>query len=272
MAKMYYTEQEAAEKLGVTPKEMASMAADKGLRSFMDSGRKVYKAEDIDKLAGADAGESGEIELTPLSGDTADVVSLSEADESQAPTSKEDTVITAEGISIFDDEDLEIETADPLAKTQIAPSVEDQVLVEGIGSGSGLLDLTRESDDTSLGAEVLQHIDMEGSVAAEEEAGPPMVGGGYAPQPEPVAPVYVEATDASSGLFGGVAVGGALLSLLLIVLMFPAVGGVSPEFLQSLRENSVVVIIVGIVVAAICGVVGYLMGKSMATRQRAMGR
>jgi PAS domain S-box-containing protein len=60
---------------------------------------------------------------------------------------KEDTVITAEGISIFDDEDLEIEAADPMAKTQIAPSLDDQVAIEGVGSGSGLLDLTRESDE-----------------------------------------------------------------------------------------------------------------------------
>src|SRR2546421_1755192 len=61
------------------------------------------------------------------------------------------------GISIFGGEEGG-EVADPLAQTNIASNVPDQVSLESVGSGSGLLDLTRESDDTSLGAELLDEI------------------------------------------------------------------------------------------------------------------
>jgi hypothetical protein len=49
----------------------------------------------------------------------------------------------------------------------------DELSLEGVGSGSGLLDLTRESDDTSLGAELLDEIypgSGEGSDMALDEA------------------------------------------------------------------------------------------------------
>ena len=39
--------------------------------------------------------------------------------------------------------------------------------LESVGSGSGLLDLTRESDDTSLGAELLDEIYPGGTNAGE---------------------------------------------------------------------------------------------------------
>src|SRR5688500_1028422 len=60
------------------------------------------------------------------------------------------------GINVFTADDS-VEHADPAAQTAITPAG-DQVNLEGVGSGSGLLDLTRESDDTSLGAELLDEI------------------------------------------------------------------------------------------------------------------
>ena len=173
MAKMYYSEPETCEILGLDVDGLMEHVNTGRLQMYQDGPKHVYKASDVDNLKD---------ELGPVSDD--DDISLAETvitesyvepqDESisladvdlelDAPAEirKEDTVITAAGISIFDDEDLEIEEADPMAATQIAPSLDDQVALDGIGSGSGLLDLTRESDDTSLGVEVLDHIDMEG--------------------------------------------------------------------------------------------------------------
>jgi hypothetical protein len=54
------------------------------------------------------------------------------------------------GITIFDVD--ESQKVDPSAQTAISKSIQEQVSLESVGSGSGLLDLTRESDDTSLGA------------------------------------------------------------------------------------------------------------------------
>jgi len=267
--KMYYTENEAASQLHCGLAQLSNYVRDGKLRSFMDGARKMFKVEDVDALAAtvapASAGDSGEIVLSPA--DTGEI-SLSEADSSR-PATKEDTVITAEGISIFDDEDLQIEAADPMAKTVIAPSIEDQTSLEGVGSGSGLLDLTRESDDTSLGAEVLDHIDMEGAVgsgiAAEIAAEP---GAAYAPQPEmTVVEAAPDAMDASSGLFGGIAIGSAILMLLIGAVMLSAMQGAVPGFVAGMRENLVIVLVVGVVIIAIAAGAGFMMGKAVESRQ-----
>lgn len=73
---------------------------------------------------------------------------------SKAQKAKEDTRTMQAGISVFDDDEIEIET-DPMGETQISSGVGD---FDAVGSGSGLLDLTQESDDTSLGNELLDVI------------------------------------------------------------------------------------------------------------------
>lgn len=77
-------------------------------------------------------------------------------DQTAAGKGKDDTVVSSVGVSVFDEEDLD-ESADPAAKTAMSASAGGTGL-EGVGSGSGLLDLTREGDDTSLGAELLDEI------------------------------------------------------------------------------------------------------------------
>ncbi len=108
---------------------------------------------------------TSEIGLLPTDGEQGDTASLSSADsavdlglsgsdviklesaDDVEKKAKEDTRITSAGISVFDDDEMDID-ADPMGKTHDAPAVED---FDAVGSGSGLLDLTRESDDTSLG-------------------------------------------------------------------------------------------------------------------------
>ncbi len=75
------------------------------------------------------------------------------------------------GISVFEEADLHGE-ADPLAKTQISPVAEEELQMATVGSGSGLLDLTRESDDTSLGAELLDVISPSEGSETETAAEP----------------------------------------------------------------------------------------------------
>lgn len=103
-------------------------------------------------------GLSGSSGLNLASAGTGDIVSLDEDDApSKAGNSKEDTVVSSVGVSVFDEEDLD-ESSDPLAKTVVSGSAAGGTGLEGVGSGSGLLDLTREADDTSLGAELLDEI------------------------------------------------------------------------------------------------------------------
>ncbi len=202
-------------------------------------------------------------------------LTLAEADAIVGkPKGKEDTVITAEGISIFDEEDLEIEAADPMAKTQIAPSLEDQISIEGVGSGSGLLDLTRESDDTSLGAEVLDHIDETTDGAAELE--PVSV-----PEIEPYEPqsvaatvestaTFVEQVDPGAGMFGGMLIGSAIVALVLGSIPLASARGMVPEYLAWYKENILAVLIGAAVLVAVATLIGLFLGKAIADKQRAM--
>lgn len=267
MAKMYYTEEEAASKLGVSADDLTDMVRQRKLRLFKDGQRNMFMASEVDAMAPS-AGDDDAVELTPV-GDTA---SLSVADEESPPT-KEDTVITAEGISIFDDEDLEIEVADASAKTQISPSIEDQIAIEGVGSGSGLLDLTRESDDTSLG-EVIDHIDLDETAGGVAPVAAP-VGGTYGVVPQAdvgvtTAPPAVEVFDASSGLFSGFIVGCAVLTLLLGAVMLAVGQGAVPGYLSVLKKNITATLIGAVVLVVVFGVVGMLIGKSVASRRSVM--
>ena len=264
--KMYYSEDEAAQRLGISMEELNAQVRDAKLRVFQDGAKRMFRVDEVDALVGG--GEA--VELAPAEGDA---VSLSEA-EAVAPPTKEDTVITAEGISIFDDEELEIESADPMAKTQIAPSIEDQIALEGVGSGSGLLDLTRESDDTSLGAEVLDHIDIEGEGAAAAAA-PPVMGGPVAavaqePTEAPIVPSYVEAIDASAGLFGGVAIAGAAVALLIAAVAISCFGVARPGYLDKLQGNLKIVLAAAFVVVLAGAILGWVFGRATAARQAAL--
>ncbi|MBN2212012.1 MAG: helix-turn-helix domain-containing protein [Sedimentisphaerales bacterium] len=195
MAKMFYSLEEVKQKLGMSDEAIKALVAEGRLREFRDGQRIMYKVDDVNALAGgreedlglagsggpislADesgilggskpgmaGGDSAEINLAGdtgssiglVPGDSADQISLDDtgpASEDQ----KDDTVITSHGVNVLDDSDGELELADPLAQTQIAPDFGDQVHLDSGSSGSGLLDLTREADDTSLGAELLDEI------------------------------------------------------------------------------------------------------------------
>lgn len=127
-------------------------------------------SSEIALLADDDAGDTASLKSAEdapdlgLSG--SDVIKLDSSDDVRKKA-KEDTRITPAakaGISVFDDDELEVDT-DPMGKTHVSPALED---FDAVGSGSGLLDLTRESDDTSLGAELLDVISP--TEAAETEA------------------------------------------------------------------------------------------------------
>ncbi|MBI1336425.1 MAG: hypothetical protein GC164_05630 [Phycisphaera sp.] len=165
MAKMFYSLEEAAQKLGVDQDEVKRLASTGKLQQFRDRDKLMFKRDQIDALAG-EVGTTGvahvvgggddETGSLPLD-DTGDAIDLKQADLIDTKSSKEDTKART-GISVFDAD--EVEHADPMAQTQVSRSQvdDDELVLESVGSGSGLLDLTRESDDTSLGAELLEEI------------------------------------------------------------------------------------------------------------------
>ena len=133
------------------------------------------------------ASQSGEILLEPaeesgisLAPSGSDIMSLEavDADDTtvgQRTASKKKkegssmggSSVPSVGINVFDDDELD-EHVDPLAQTAVTDVA--GLALEGVGSGSGILDLTRESDDTSLGAELLEEI-YTGEETVEETGG-----------------------------------------------------------------------------------------------------
>ena len=193
----FYTAEEAMAKLGIDEAGLRSLVVEGKLREFRQEGQVQYAAEDVDAQAtgGSDTGVAGELILepagtppegldaegTPLTGmdltGGGDALSLAEEEEKESAAeqkepSKDDTVVTSIGVSVFEEDELELD-ADPAAKTVLSGSGGGGMpSLEGSGGGSGLLDLTRESDDTSLGAELLDEIyPEEGAEGSGEGSG-----------------------------------------------------------------------------------------------------
>ena len=173
------------------------------------------------------------------------------------------------GINVFSADDS-FEAADPSAQTAITP--QDQVNLEGVGSGSGLLDLTRESDDTSLGAELLDEIAPGTGKAARPGrravsdsgmAAAAETGGRVVTPP----PVYVEAADPLAPALGGMAFAASVFVVLGAMVLMSATLGARPALVDTIAgaptDNRSIWIIAGIGagLALVFGIVGLLVGK-----------
>jgi hypothetical protein len=144
--------------------------------------------------------------------------------------------------------------------------------LDGSGGGSGLLDLTRESDDTSLGAELLENIDMTGTAetAAQTEAddeedglapaqasmpGPEMEPGiavamYSAGMVEPVSPAFTGLLAAgliSLGLLGATSIANAVRAW--------------PTYLSALAEQFWIFLAGSLGLAGVCTLAGWFVGK-----------
>jgi len=312
MAKMFYSLEEAAERLGKTQDEVREMSKEGRLQEFRDRDKLMFKVDQVDLLAGDDGGEdpsdlSGVIPLadstpgdSPALSDSGSMADfdLSESatggaasssgtelpladtgagagpggsgsasgfdfDDSESPKQKT-------GVSIFDADELD--DADPSAVTQVSDGGLDDLSLEPVGSGSGLLDLTRESDDTSLGAvDFLEDLSSgedssaggppsglfeggadDGDVAIPAGAGMSPMGGMVAAEPY---------DGAGSGLVGGLAFGSvAALGLgvtIVLLAMLGALGGLATTVADNLW------ITVGALagVTLVVGAIGFVLGN-----------
>jgi hypothetical protein len=178
MAKMFYSLEETAEKLGLSTEEVKELATQGKIQQFRDRDKLMYKRDQVDAMASSgDSTATGKKAMSAANddADALDPISLDDSDrdiegssatrdaislaEDSSVTSRTEDPRQATGVSVFDTD--EVEAADPMAQTSMTNTVEDSesdLMIESVGSGSGLLDLTRESDDTSLGAELLDEI------------------------------------------------------------------------------------------------------------------
>lgn len=249
MAKMFYTLEEAAEKLGKSPDEVKGMAEKGELQEFRANDRLMFKREQVDLKAGGGEDE----EHIPLA-DSGDLEPLSLASSGSATGIPIDPVNSKEqtGISIFDADATD--EADPSALTRIAPAAAAPGFASdsgASGSGSGLMEMTKETDDTSLGANLLDDVYGSETVAAQTQADAPAAEeGGALFESSPAAteieaggtvstlPVALEAYDgAGSGLVGGLAFGMAASALLAVFVMTLGLWSTGGSMMSMLSEN-----------------------------------
>lgn len=260
MAKMFYTLQETAEKLGVGESDIKQMATQGKLQQFRDRDKLMFKRDQVDSLAAAKnedsrAGDlgvsSGAIPLDETGLSTGEIPMAASGSRDQIDLAMDDADLPgakkggknksedsrmATGISVFDAG--EIDEADPHTQTIVKPvDDEEELALESVGSGSGLLDLTQESDDTSLGAELLDEIYPGGEGSDAKVQSPASSSGAF----EPAA----FGGSGSSGLEYAAAGGGGTLVVEAVEEEDPAGNGLSIGMLLV----ALTVVIVGLLVA-----------------------
>ncbi|MBY0397243.1 MAG: hypothetical protein K2X91_12375 [Thermoleophilia bacterium] len=224
MAKMFYTLDEAGRKLGRTADQVRKMVESGQLQEFRDGDSLVVKREQVEAMISDDAdapitlADSGEISLADSAGGSGTGAGESTKERS--------------GISIFEADELD-NTADASAQTQVTSSVGGIRVPDAGGSGSGLLDLTRDSsEDTGIGAGLMADVYNSGDSADVTPAGARSGGGlfestGASGDGGMAAPmmVYAEPIDGvGSGMAGGLAFG--MIAALLLAL-FAVIAGLA---------------------------------------------
>ncbi|MBP7933934.1 MAG: helix-turn-helix domain-containing protein [Phycisphaerae bacterium] len=249
--------------------------SDSGLLSLSGSGSGELQLEDSDTAAPPAKPGKAAAKAKESSG-TGDALSLEEVDkEAVDGMKKDDTVITNIGISVFDDEDLEI-AVDPMAKTVVAAGGDEHIALDGSGAGSGLLDLTRESDDTSLGAELLEGIDMGdtaetvvpaetvveggGAEAGAESAGLPDISAEAGPTTG-TGVVQVGTVEAASPAFTGLLAAAAIVLVLVAAMAIATSMNAWPGYLDTLAGQFWFFLIGTLATGGVFAGVGYLVGR-----------
>jgi hypothetical protein len=248
MAKMFYTLEEAAAKLGMTEGEVQNLAESGQLQEFRDRERLMFKVDQVDLLAGDEGDE--DIQLADT-GSGLDPISLSSSNTGTGLSMGDSNPNEGTGVSIFDPEDAD--AADANAETLVTSGLGGSGFAMDAGaSGSGLAQLAFEPDDTSLGGNLLDGLDSGDSGAGvsagtsagalfETSAGEPDFSRSAAPAMMPM--MMGEPYDgAASGVFGGVALGVFVLMLVSLGVMILGMSGGSTGILGGIQQSTLYII------------------------------
>jgi hypothetical protein len=288
MAKMFYTLEEVCQKLARNADEIREMVRSGQIQEFRDRDRLMFKVEQIDLMASSDE-DIGDVHLDieDVSGGSGvalkdeSAIGLADSREGSAladsrdASDSRDSIALADsregtGVSVFDT-DHGTEESD---KTSAGEAAEEELELDAVGSGSGLLDLTRESDDTSLGAELLEEV-----YASEGEVELPAHASGLfeaAAADKPVdeipaarssaMPLIVEVYDGGgSGLGAGLLIGALAALVVVAIVAIVGVGGATPMLAEKIAASSTSIMAWGgglLGVTAILGLVGLFIGKA----------
>jgi hypothetical protein len=277
MAKMFYTLEETASKLGVSEDAVKQMVARGELQEFRDRDRLMFKVEQVDiKASGKEGGddfiplaESGELEPLTLasSGSGAALKPGAGGAGAGADNPKDQT-----GISIFEAESTE--DADPSAVTRVTPSLAGATAP----GGSAMMDLTRsDSADSAIAQDLLKDVyagDQAGGSAVGVggtamgagteglfEGTPSAVDAAAVASPAALLAAYAEPYDgAGSGLVGGLAFGMVVALLIAIASAMFGLTGAS-GLLAPFGQNMWAFVGAAAGIIIVGGVVGWVLGR-----------
>ena len=282
MAKMFYSLEEAAAKLGVSVDEVKTMADKRQLEVFRDRDRLMFKVEQVDLLSGGGKSKSQD-DVIPLadSGELEPIGLASSGSGTGLPVPS-DNPKEQTGISIFDADSTE--ESDPSAVTRVTNSPASALTAADPGaSGSGLLDLSKDIEETKMGGSGILEGVYSGSASADQSAfgsadestdqavgsgnlfespagsGDAVTGGAAVASAMMVA---AEPYDGpGSGLIGGLMLGVvASLGLVTFALLMAIAG--SSMLLEQLGGANFPYVVGGMAgLTLILGVIGWLLGK-----------
>jgi hypothetical protein len=302
MAKMFYTMEETKSALGRNEEDIKQLAREGRLREFRDGPRLMFKADQVEQLkaelGGAGGHDGDAISLNPaesgapiglvdsrggsgsslggpgpggsVAGGSMGGLNLNGGSLGGSAIGLVDsTAGTRAGITVFDVD--ESQRVDPSAQTAISQGAQEQINLEGVGSGSGLLDLTRESDDTSLGAVFDELTPTAGArrssaasptAALETQAGEDIVLTAPMERRATVPTTYVEAPDPMGTAIAIGSIGATITVVLGGFLLAAAIMGYRPAIMDGIEQNFMMYVGIAVGLTVILFVVGMFVGKS----------
>lgn len=301
MAKMFYSLEEAAERLKMSNDQVTELVSSGKLQEFRDRDRLVFKKDQVDMLAEPHGSEdSGLIPLADSnlggsalggSGLGGSGLGLSLEDSSSGGSGlggggggarsgsgiQMDEPKDRSGIAIFDTDATE--EGDPSAVTRVTEggfggAGAGELTLDNVGSGSGLLDLTREGDDTSLGADLLQDVYNEpgegaGAVSSDTQGGSglfestPAASDVSSSGSVPMVMAAAEPYDGTwSGITGGLALGAAVVAAFsLAAVVFGLIGGGENPIVGLVSSNLMMWLGIMAGVVVVPAVIGLVLGR-----------
>lgn len=276
MAKSFYTLEETAAKLKKTAAEVNAIADTGRLQRVMHEGQQKFRVEQVDLLASV-MGDSGAPRLDDSQGPIglADSAGGSAINAPPPPSARrgaanEDSVLGLADTSVGRTPGL-IDSSERTGVSAVGGRNSGDAVeigLETVGSGSGLLDLTRESEETALGAELIDQVyssetgDAGAGASGLFEAVNTAPGFGAAPAPT----TGMAIAEAYDGAWSGVGVGlmiAAFVGLIVsaLIVLSSALSG-SSGIASSFSGNVLAWggSLAGI--AAVFGLVGFFVGRA----------
>ncbi|TFG90604.1 MAG: hypothetical protein E4H16_01505 [Candidatus Atribacteria bacterium] len=304
MAGMFYSLEETAAKLNMNEAKIRELIREGRLREFSDGPNVLFKVSEVESLM-HDTGitsSSNEDDAEPMLELSDDELTLAPETDLDVPIGEEltnaDTAVGSAGVNVLGETDLEdyklsedtmSETISGTAAGSAGGSaasldeIDESVNLDTFGSGSGLLDLSLQADDTSLGGILDEIYTPEGE--AEDDAEAPMAASAVQMADEadqlmpeqylgvPQAAVmagYIEMpADKSSNIFGWLLLLPLAVVIYTVLVVMGSLSGQIPVVMSVLNEKGPInlhmiwIVMAGIgVVALIWAMAGAMAGGS----------